>query len=797
MNNKLVSFAFACVFVSACGGGSGSESTPGNPTPATPSNTAPIANNDSAIIQNGALSSINVLANDTDANNQTLSISRITQAPNNGTATINGTNIDYIPNSGYLGADTLTYEVSDGSLSDTAQISITSKATLTIEGKVAKGDSAISSIDIEINGESTSSQIDNEGNYSASVELSSYEGDVWLRATDGAQISLSSYAGSVDDLLAVRNEQFVVNPALAEGVLVDELSTAKIILVKKWLGADERPSADVFVKALAQYTDADFYNLAAHITLLVNDAEVLVNSGETLESLFVGESTIASDLEDNLIAYLFPQGFLQQFSLLSEAYKLKQIDAITNLLEANGRVLSFSEQELQGIRLFETPYMFNYARNRVDPNTTQTKEYASNNTGKYFDDFASSINDFSWTIDDGQVSETYQPVINENTDRAYYISPNDAKTAAADFGSDALGATEESLATGGSVALIRQLKHVNITKVGEQNGYLEILLESTFLETLEVQLPLTNEVQFFTRNNVNHTFTNALSSLQTESELLNQNSIVGRWSIPLLELDWSVEVNDQVTEPEELILDRVITFNTDGSANIDGTNDAISWTIIGGVLTIDRGDNNTSTKLTVLTGENDELFVQGEYLLNGELYIVRGGRMVKSNIDPMAPPSLITEEPLAWLTYSQNAYNSQAIDMQNQASTFRYVFGYLINNDATMGRISSSLAEFNDEVDTFRNDADTNLWTYEIDNDKVLFKQNKQFGTLQQRQWQLLREADDGFLIVIERVNTEGRPDIGFEPRSFIRDRLLYLKKDDLSAYSSAYEQAVLDGVFN
>ncbi len=91
-------------------------------------NVDPVANDD--VVATGVSSPVNIiaLANDNDGapDADTLSISQITVAPTNGTAVLNADgSINYTPNVGFSGLDTITYEVSDAQGgTDTATITI-------------------------------------------------------------------------------------------------------------------------------------------------------------------------------------------------------------------------------------------------------------------------------------------------------------------------------------------------------------------------------------------------------------------------------------------------------------------------------------------------------------------------------------------------------------------------------------------------------------------------------------------------------------------------------------------------
>ena len=91
-------------------------------------NTAPVAENDTAtVVENGSVN-ISVLSNDSDADGDSLSISTV-GSPANGTASKNGTQITYTPNSDYTGTDNFTYSISDGhGGTDTATVTVTVNA---------------------------------------------------------------------------------------------------------------------------------------------------------------------------------------------------------------------------------------------------------------------------------------------------------------------------------------------------------------------------------------------------------------------------------------------------------------------------------------------------------------------------------------------------------------------------------------------------------------------------------------------------------------------------------------------
>jgi PKD repeat protein len=78
-----------------------------------PENDPPVAVDDAASTDEDVAVTVNVLANDSDPDDDALSVLSVTQ-PANGSAVNNGGSVTYTPNAGYSGIDTFSYTVSDG-----------------------------------------------------------------------------------------------------------------------------------------------------------------------------------------------------------------------------------------------------------------------------------------------------------------------------------------------------------------------------------------------------------------------------------------------------------------------------------------------------------------------------------------------------------------------------------------------------------------------------------------------------------------------------------------------------------
>ena len=89
------------------------------------SNAPPDAVDDTATVtEDSGANAINVLANDTDANGDTLTITAVTQGAH-GSVAFSASSVSYTPNPNFFGSDSFTYTIDDGHSTDTATVSVT------------------------------------------------------------------------------------------------------------------------------------------------------------------------------------------------------------------------------------------------------------------------------------------------------------------------------------------------------------------------------------------------------------------------------------------------------------------------------------------------------------------------------------------------------------------------------------------------------------------------------------------------------------------------------------------------
>ena len=114
-------------------------------------NLPPIAIDDNSTTPENTLITIAVLANDNDPDGDGLTINSINSNPSNGTATINGNGIDYLPDTDFVGVDSFEYIVCDPEgLCDTALVIVAVTEMLSNDAPIAVDDEANALVDTPI-----------------------------------------------------------------------------------------------------------------------------------------------------------------------------------------------------------------------------------------------------------------------------------------------------------------------------------------------------------------------------------------------------------------------------------------------------------------------------------------------------------------------------------------------------------------------------------------------------------------------------------------------------------------------
>jgi len=145
-------------------------------------NTPPVAADDAASTDEDTAVTIDVLANDTDADGDALAVSAVTQGAN-GAVTSSGTDVTYVPNEHFNGEDSFTYTAEDGNGGQsTATVTVTVTSVNDPPVAVAVADVTSGRVPLTVN-------FDGSGSSDIDGTIVDYEWDLDGESDYGAQVT--------------------------------------------------------------------------------------------------------------------------------------------------------------------------------------------------------------------------------------------------------------------------------------------------------------------------------------------------------------------------------------------------------------------------------------------------------------------------------------------------------------------------------------------------------------------------------------------------------------------------------
>ncbi|HEX7169048.1 MAG TPA: Ig-like domain-containing protein [Acidimicrobiales bacterium] len=329
------------------------------------SNDAPVAVDDAAgTNEDAGATVVNVLANDTDVDIETLTVSAINTTGTSGAVTNNGTSVSYNPNGQFNGlgvgetaTDTFTYTATDGTASDTATVTITitgvNDAPVAVDDTASVSDSPANNVinvlanDTDADGDTLSvSAIDTAGtqgtatitNGGANVTYnpgSAYSTlPVGQTATDTFSYTVSD--GNATDTATVT---VTITGANTAPVAANDSFTGAIGNTKFSVGVTTtgEPAVNVSGNLLANDTDGDGDTLTASLVSVQNESEVTVNP-------------------DGSFTYVSPAGFTGLDGFTYSVSDGTASDTATALIDVSGMVWYVDDSVDNGNGTSTDPY---------------------------------------------------------------------------------------------------------------------------------------------------------------------------------------------------------------------------------------------------------------------------------------------------------------------------------------------------------------------------------------------------------------------------------------------------------
>lgn len=286
------------LFLLGCGGSS-SE----NINNKEENNHAPIANADTATSSNNQSVTIDVLANDSDADNDTLTLVSIKSAPEFGTANIDGNKIIYSPNNNYAGSDSLTYTLTDGTFEVDANVSISVNHEFVILGQVYEAGLENATVTLEIGDDVFTSISTTKGKYELNVTINKLD-DMLLLKAKGSEakqhIELVSMLGDSSKILSQISDSGQLTDNTNNRVNLTSVSTARYLLsIDK--NSNEIIDNQINLDILNNGISSDnMLNTAGFIHLLIENSEFQVTQGDTTLSLLEKETLTLDSINSYL-----------------------------------------------------------------------------------------------------------------------------------------------------------------------------------------------------------------------------------------------------------------------------------------------------------------------------------------------------------------------------------------------------------------------------------------------------------------------------------------------------------------
>ena len=260
-------------------------------------NFLPVAMNDSASVEEDTAVTIDVLANDTDADGDSLIVDAITQGTN-GTVVNNGTDVAYTPDTDFNGDDSFSYTVADGNGgSDTATVTVTVNAVN--DAPVANDDSATTAAGLSVTIDVLANDTDVDGNTLAI--------DAVTQPSNGSVINNGSDVTYTHDGSATTSDSF--SYTVADGNGGSDTATVTITVTPPINNApvandDSTTTAEdtaVTIDVLTNDTDADGDSLIVDVVTQGTNGTVINNASDvtyTPNAGFDGSDSFTYDVSD-------------------------------------------------------------------------------------------------------------------------------------------------------------------------------------------------------------------------------------------------------------------------------------------------------------------------------------------------------------------------------------------------------------------------------------------------------------------------------------------------------------------
>lgn len=791
---KKVISILAIAALSACGGSSNKATTPDPaPTP-PPANTAPTANNDVGLAQNNQPVVIDVLSNDTDAENNEITISKVVTMPTMGSVEISNNTLVYTPNKDVALKDSLEYEISDGELTATATVEITVNHTLNIHGKVTDSPIANAEVTTLLGNELFTATADNEGNYTLALTINSMVPELVVIAAKGSE----DKAQQGVELIAIINDTTSLLSQVNDNrdIVTDDNSTnvTHVTTASYLLTADRNSNKAVtsmaeFKQLASELDSSELMSTAGFIKLLVDNDDFDIPNDETTLSLLSENNNEAVSTFDAINSYLTENDLLDDNGQPTTEYTEALSVAINETVNDPDVVEQFTAEMFTSKTMIKLPAI----KEGWLPYSGDAFVFSDNDYTVFYD--ANSFADnpeivYTRSIVDGKLR------LKTNEYRRDYITIHSSvfDLLVEQFGFSqsledelVMALAEGKLANGVNVDIMIYDEYIDYTLISSNDINYQVAIETKSYYQFDMPTGIDWSVdvaksEIFT-NKSNGSLIHTPEKLW-KNKLLNELS--GNW---LFYFDGNfknyLKNFEQSTAPFA-----TITALSPSSASAIADEKEYSTSLTGGVLSLTNGNENYRIK-PIQSSSNAYLAIVEKWL-NGKLEYAHARQIAKLESDfSTFSDALATELPKVQLVYL-DGYLSDA--WQGEKLKLDYIYGHQFSEsgDLMRGLIGESASNnFHDYgVDHF--DLGDTRWKWNKNDGLINLTLNLE-SFMAHRTWQVISTNENGYTMLLEQsIRGFDKNDNGViedsEIGQYIRPRVQIIKQDDLSRWQEAWQ---------
>ncbi|PKG83781.1 hypothetical protein CXF85_09760 [Colwellia sp. 75C3] len=804
MNKNITISLLAAAILSGCGSDSTSTVVEDIAAIIPVVNSAPKAMSDTALVQNNEITTIDVLANDTDEDDDQLTISSIINQPQSGTVEIVNNQIVYTPQADVATSETITYEVSDGELTAEASIEVTVNHTMTLSGLVTDSPIANALVSITIGDDVFEVEADAQGNYTLPITINDMSALIFINAkgnpANGQEnVELIAVAGKTSTLLASVDDNRQLTNDENNTTNVTHVSTATYLLVKDRSESGEIANEEEFNELAGEISTEELIETAGFIKLLVDNTDFEIPEGETVLSILDTEAVEGetSTTSDAIEEYLVESELVDENGEPTEAFEVALEAAVEETISDPNVVEQFNTDSIAGkvmIDLYGAKEGWNeYSGTGLNFSVDGTgKSYSFRNNSNSM----AGVSNFTWAVVGGGLNVVYLDGFYENTVYSKYpygdlVTNHNIAQSVVD---ELVTATDAGLmdnfvqlemisgnSTERSVLLASTPTSYQVNVSGE--SFTELTLPAGV--DWKDATPRTTET--FSRNQILVHTPNSAFIGKTIDDL------AGDW---VLNFDATVTDYNNLEEMTEVMSDLVTIKGTVAVAQF--AKQEFTASLNEGVLALTN--KNVTYKFTPFSSEGKGHLTKIEKWLDNELEFVVARQIAQFDDSSAAfTKNLATELPQVHLAYINGSIDDV---WDGDKLNFLDVWGYHFAADGTLNRGISGMAGENswDEFDVDHFYLGDNRWIWDTSGRQVNMYRVDEWND-RHRTWEVISVDEQGRALVFEHSvsgwDRDGDGDIeDNEIGQYIRPRINTIMLDDLSRWEDEWQTTIDVGLF-